>query len=56
MSRDLGQDVPDLEKCYASKLWADFRSLHKLLEIGNANGGVFGWGALAIVSKTLKSA
>ena len=24
MSRDLGRDVPDLEKLYASKLWADF--------------------------------
>ena len=26
MSRDLGRDVPDLEKLYARKLWADFRS------------------------------
>ena len=24
MSRDLGRDVPDLEKLYAGKLWADF--------------------------------
>ena len=24
MSRDLGQDVPGLEKLYARKLWADF--------------------------------
>ena len=24
MSRDLGQDVPDLEKLYARELWADF--------------------------------
>ena len=24
MSRDLGRDVPDLEKNYARKLWADF--------------------------------
>ena len=24
MSRDLGRDVPDLEKLYAIKLWADF--------------------------------
>ena len=24
MSRDLGRDVPDLEKHYARKLWADF--------------------------------
>ena len=24
MSRDLGRDVPDLEKIYARKLWADF--------------------------------
>ena len=24
MSRDLGLDVPDLEKLYARKLWADF--------------------------------
>ena len=23
MSRDLGRDVPDLEKLYARKLWAD---------------------------------
>ena len=23
-SRDLGRDVPDLEKLYARKLWADF--------------------------------
>ena len=27
MSRDLGRDVPDLEKLYARKLWADFRAL-----------------------------
>ena len=26
MSRDLGRDVPDLEKLYARKLWADFLS------------------------------
>ena len=24
MSRDLGRDVPDSEKLYARKLWADF--------------------------------
>ena len=24
MSRDLGRDVPDLEKLYARNLWADF--------------------------------
>ena len=24
MSRDLGRDVPDLEKLYAKKLWIDF--------------------------------
>ena len=24
MSRDLGREVPDLEKLYARKLWADF--------------------------------
>ena len=24
MSRDLGRDVPGLEKLYAGKLWADF--------------------------------
>ena len=24
MSRDLGRDVPDLEKLYARELWADF--------------------------------
>ena len=24
MSQDLGRDVPDLEKLYARKLWADF--------------------------------
>ena len=24
ISRDLGRDVPDLEKLYARKLWADF--------------------------------
>ena len=24
MSWDLGRDVPDLEKLYAGKLWADF--------------------------------
>ena len=28
MSRDLGRDIPDLEKLSARKLWADF-SLHK---------------------------
>ena len=27
MSRDLGRDVPDLEKLYARKLRADFRTL-----------------------------
>ena len=27
MSRDLGRDVQDLEKLYASELWADFRCL-----------------------------
>ena len=27
MSRDLGRDVPDLEKLYAGKLWADFCTL-----------------------------
>ena len=27
MSRDLGRDVSDLEKLYARKLWADFRTL-----------------------------
>ena len=26
MSRDLGWDVPDLEKLYARKLWADLNS------------------------------
>ena len=24
MSRDLGRDLPDVEKLYARKLWADF--------------------------------
>ena len=24
MSRDLGRDVPDLEKLHARRLWADF--------------------------------
>ena len=24
MSRDLGRDVPDLEKLYARELWGDF--------------------------------
>ena len=27
MSRDFGRDVPDLEKLYARKLWADFSYL-----------------------------
>ena len=27
MSRDLGRDVPNLEKQYARKLWADFSTL-----------------------------
>ena len=27
MSRDLGRDVPDLEKLHARKLWADFSYL-----------------------------
>ena len=31
MSRDLGRDVPDLEKLYARKLWADFSSPNNLL-------------------------
>ena len=30
MSRELGLDVPDLEKLDARKLWSDFRSLQKL--------------------------
>ena len=29
MSRNLGRDVPDLEKLYARELWSDFRSLKK---------------------------
>ena len=36
MSRDLGRDVPDLEKLYARKPWADF-SLPK-------EGYIQGWG------------
>ena len=27
MSSDLGRDIRDLEKLYARKLWADFRTL-----------------------------
>ena len=30
MSRDLGRDVPDMEKLYARKLWADFS--HPIIE------------------------
>ena len=33
MSRDLGRDVPDLEKLYARKLWADYS--YPNLGIGN---------------------
>ena len=33
MSRDLGWDAPDLEKCYARKLWADF-SLPTTIPLG----------------------
>ena len=29
MSRDLGRDVPDLEKLYARKLWVDFSFLNQ---------------------------
>ena len=32
MSRDLGRDIPDLEKLYARELWADFS--HPTLEKG----------------------
>ena len=37
MSRDLGRDVPDLEKLYARKLWADF-SYPKVLQSKVYNG------------------
>ena len=39
MSRDLGRDVPDLEKLYARKLWADF-SYPKLQAKQNKNPGI----------------
>ena len=43
MSRDLGRDVPDLEKLYARKLWADFsypiQSSHKRWGLGGCQGG-----------------
>ena len=32
MSRDLGRNVPDLEKLYASQLWADFSHPKKALK------------------------
>ena len=35
MSRDLGRDVPDLEKLYAGKLWVDF--LYPIIRSGPAN-------------------
>ena len=38
MSRDLGRDVPALEKLYARKLWADFSHLRGLTEIGVLGG------------------
>ena len=38
MSRDLGRDVPDLEKLYARKLWADF-SYPKQRGGGKLRGG-----------------
>ena len=39
MSWDLGRDVPDLEKLYARKLWADFRTLLK----GFLNSALFAY-------------
>ena len=41
MSRDLGRDVPDLEKLYARKLWADFsypKSGVATVRFADANG------------------
>ena len=35
MSRDLGRDVPGLEKLYARKLWADFS--YPKLSLGQAD-------------------
>ena len=39
MSRDLGQDVPGLEKLYARQLWADFSYPKKASLVGRGNFG-----------------
>ena len=46
MSQDLGRDVPDLEKLYAGKLWADFS--HPIItvtrfEVFRINWVMFSW-------------
>ena len=35
MSRDLGRDVPDSDKLYARKLWADFS--HSSVSVHNVH-------------------
>ena len=39
MSRDLGRDVPDLEKLYARKLWADFSHAIPLVRRNHPKNG-----------------
>ena len=58
MSPDLGRDVPDLEKLYAGKLWADFsHPKHFHVEIAGVFLAVFLWqhpkqaGRVATLSK-----
>ena len=40
MSRDLGRDVPDLEKLYARKLWAEFS--HPIISRSDLISGLAG--------------
>ena len=46
MSRDFGRDVLDLEKLYARKLWADFRTLsfvNVIIYVASGNINFSGW-------------
>ena len=50
MSRDLGRDVPELEKLYARKLWADF-SDPNFTFIFNLQRLSYFWGYVETISK-----
>ena len=49
MSRDLGWDVPDLEKLYARKLWANFS--HPIKIKNNPENGLLTLSLQAISSR-----